>query len=130
MSAKVNGQTSPISAQPNSWATNERFWSDGDAVVIQLSLSLRKEPVDRQHPQRAAILYGPVLLAQDARYTLPFVTQTDDELSKRLVREGDALVFKPTEIARHEQKTGTFAPFYSVPQDRPYRVYSTSFGFL
>ncbi len=123
LSAKVNGQSSPVAAQPNSWAAVERTWSDGDTVVVQLPLNLRKDPVDRQHPQRAAILYGPVLLAQDARYSLPLVMQPDDELSKRLVREGDALVFKPTEIAKHEQKTGAFAPFYSVPQDRPYRVY-------
>ena len=45
--------------------TIEREWQSGDTVTITMPMALRTVPVDRQHPDRAAIMYGPVVLAQD-----------------------------------------------------------------
>jgi hypothetical protein len=122
-SAEVNGRAVTFSSRDKGWATIERIWSSGDEVVLKLPMALRLEAVDPQHPQRAAVLYGPILLAQDARYTLPLALEADDKLSKRLIRADKGLTFNATEAARHEQRTGSFTPFYEVPENRPYRVY-------
>ena len=120
---QVNGQTVAASKNQRGWAEIQRTWNNGDTVNMALPVSLRLSAVDAQHPKRAAVMYGPLLLAQDARYTLPLVLNPDDDLPKRLPREGEALEFRPTEIARHEQKTGKFLPFHSFVENAPYRVY-------
>lgn len=120
---RVNGQVAEAAKDNRGWAAISRTWTSGDSVNVAFPLSLRLSPVDPQHPKRAAVLYGPLLLAQDARYTLPLVMQPDDDLSKRLVRQSNALEFRPTEIATHEQKTGKFLPYFSFPEGDPYRVY-------
>src|SRR5262249_50447169 len=65
MSIAVNGQPSGVAAPSGTWARIERTWQTGDQVTLHLPMALRTLPVDRQHPDRVAILYGPVVLAQD-----------------------------------------------------------------
>jgi hypothetical protein len=95
-------------------------------------MELRLAPIDQQHPRRAAVMFGPVLLAQEARFTQPLVMQEGEEISKKLVRDGDALQFhavdtlqRPPESTGHGiyGQIGEFWPFYSVPERLPYRVY-------
>jgi len=52
MSITVNGNVAVIHPAPGAWARIE-------------PMALRTLPADRQHPDRVAILYGPVVLAQD-----------------------------------------------------------------
>jgi DUF1680 family protein len=119
----VNGQGFDVKAKPGEWATVERLWQTGDQVSVTIPLSLRLEAVDPQHPRRAAVLFGSVLLAQDARYTMPLVLKKEADLPENLMRQGPGLTFKATRNSGQEQKTGSFSAFYSVPENRPYRVY-------
>jgi len=117
----LNGQSVQNQATPNEWAAIERTWAPGDRVTLTLPSRLRVEAVDRQHPQRAAVLFGPLLLAQNARYTLPLALNGGD-VSTRLIRQ-EGLLFVPTETSVNEQKTGQFTPFYTFGHGDPYRVY-------
>lgn len=119
----VNGQPIDIQEQPGQWATVERTWAAGDQVVVSIPMKLRLEAVDQQHPHRSAVLYGPVMLAQDARYTMALAVPDGQDVSKLLVRDGPQLDFKAAKPSGHEQQTGSFSPFYMFPEDRPYRVY-------
>jgi hypothetical protein len=37
-------------------------------VDIRIPMKLRAEPVDKEHPNRVSILYGPVVLVEDLRF--------------------------------------------------------------
>jgi hypothetical protein len=69
----------------------------------------------------AAVKYGPVLLAQEARFTFPLASQGDDVTAK-LVREANSLQFNPTGPGGGGQPPGPFMPPYQVPERLPYRV--------
>src|SRR5262249_36979112 len=60
ISLAVNGSPIDVSATPDGWASIDREWKSGDTVVVTLPMALRTVPVDPQHPDRAAIMYGPV----------------------------------------------------------------------
>jgi DUF1680 family protein len=70
LALSVNGQPAPVSAEPGEWAELARTWHDGDRVEVGLPMALRFVPVDRHHPRRAALMYGPVVLVADAGPTL------------------------------------------------------------
>ena len=115
ISLAVNGLPIHASAAPSGWASIDREWRSGDTVVITIPMALRTVPVDREHPDRAAILYGPVVLAQDeACCRRPFSTAPTTELNKRRSREGQGLRFRMTNIVP-ERHTRYLQPLYSVP---------------
>lgn len=120
---RINGDPVVATKDARGWMSVQRIWKNGDTVDVRVPLSLRLSAVDPQHPKRCAVLFGPLMLAQDARYTLPLALAPGDDLAKRLPRESEALEFRPTEIVKHEQKTGRFLPFYSFAEAAPYRVY-------
>jgi hypothetical protein len=129
---QVNGQAAEVAAKPGEWATLDRTWNSGDSVVAQIPMELRLAPIDRQHPRRAAVMFGPVLLAQEARFTMPLGLRDNDEISKKLVRDGNTLQFHAVDSTPRNPNSwghglpgqiGEFWPFYSVPERLPYRVY-------
>lgn len=61
-SVKVNGRKIKITATPGSYISITRKWKSGDNVEIQFPMSLRLIPTP-DDPKKAAIAYGPVLLA-------------------------------------------------------------------
>lgn len=59
----VNGKPLAVDAfAPSSYVEVERTWSRGDQVEIQLPMKLRLEAMP-DNPRRAAVLYGPIVLA-------------------------------------------------------------------
>ena len=119
----VNGAPLAVPARPGSWAAIERHWSPGDQVTIRVAMSLRLEPVDAQHPHRAAVLYGPVVLAQDeACCRRPFSLAPATALTTRLVKEGDGLRFRILNTVP-ERHTRYLQPLYTVPAHWPHWVY-------
>ncbi len=118
----LNEQPLDFKTAVGEWAGVEREWMPGDKLKLKLKPQLSLVPVDPQHLRRAAVKYGPVLLAQEARFTYPLALRGDDPAS-RLRREGNGLQFKVTDLVEREQKTGGFKPFYEVPERLPYRVY-------
>jgi len=62
MTLTVNGAPVAHENRPGSFVTIARTWRDGDRVEVRLPMSLRLEPMP-DNPTRAAIFYGPVILA-------------------------------------------------------------------
>jgi len=61
-SISVNGRRIPDAVTSGSFAAVRRAWRTGDRVEVNLPLMMRVQPVDRQHPQIAALLFGPLVL--------------------------------------------------------------------
>ena len=61
---EVNGAAVSVDIRPSTWAAVSRTWRNGDRITIRVPLRLRAEAVDKQHPDRVAILYGPVALVE------------------------------------------------------------------
>jgi DUF1680 family protein len=123
MSLAVNGSPLDVLAKPGGWASIDREWKSGDTVLITIPMALRTVPVDRQHPDRAAIMYGPVVLAQDeACCRRPFAIAPTTALNTRLIREGEGIRFRITNTVP-ERHTRYLQPLYSVPGFWPYWIY-------
>jgi DUF1680 family protein len=56
----VNGKRE--AAQAGTFARVERKWKNGDRIDLELPLSTRLEPIDREHADTVALLAGPVVL--------------------------------------------------------------------
>lgn len=140
-SIRVNGAKAEVSLRPGSWATLDRTWSSGDRIEIRLPLVLRTEAVDRQHPNRVAVLRGPVVLVLEGAYHDPYfrLPDEDEDLPKWLVPEP----WQPPTALRTELALGhevmprayrvvppdgspvrlKFRPFYDVGEGYPYFMY-------
>jgi DUF1680 family protein len=119
----VNGTAAGGEHTPGTWAVVSRTWSPGDTVSLSLPLPIRLVPVDAQHPNRAAIMRGPVVLVQDAglcRQPIE-VPAAEEEIIERI--EGDAN--EPAGRAPHRGTTSPpkFRPFYTIPELWAYRMY-------
>lgn len=123
MRITLNGAAADIACVPSQWARIEREWRDGDVVDIALPMELRAVPVDRQHPHRAALVCGPVVLAQDeACCRRPFSIAPETALETRLIREGRSLRFRITNTVP-ERHTRYLTPLCDFPENWPYWVY-------
>lgn len=112
---KVNGTTEQIVCQPGTWATIRRVWTPGDTVTIQIPMRLTFEPVDKQHPNRVALMYGPVVLVRDQS---PILVPKGSNVSAWISKSG-----KPLEFNAASQPLGTFVPFYQMGEGTPYNMY-------
>jgi hypothetical protein len=119
---KLNEADLPFQTDAEGWAVVARTWNPNDKLQLKLSSSLRLAPVDPQHPRRAAVKFGPVLLAQEARFTYPLALSGDNPADK-LQRETDDLHFRVSGPGGGGQSPGGFKPYYQVPERLPYRVY-------
>jgi DUF1680 family protein len=61
-SLSLNARLLATPALPGTFAVINREWNDGDRIELTLPAKLRLEPVDPQHPQTVALLYGPLVL--------------------------------------------------------------------
>ena len=111
------------SREPNTWASLEREWQPRDAVIVRVPMTLRMAPIDPQHPDRVAILYGPLVLAQDeACCRRPFDLGRGETLTSRLVREGPEPRFRITNT-EPERHVRYLQPLHTLPAFWPYWVY-------
>ncbi len=140
VSVEVNGNAVACEAVPGTWASVSRKWSSGDEVRIRIPLTLRMEPVDRQHPDRVAVVRGPVVLALEGAYHDPGfeLPLRDEELSTWLVPEQGALPHGVWSVGLPETVYPTsfrvappdgrsvrlrFRPFYEMGENYPYFLY-------
>jgi DUF1680 family protein len=140
MAVKVNGAASGFECKPGTWATVERTWTTGDRVEVTIPLVLRMEAVDRQHPDRVAVVRGPVVLVLEGAYHDPNfrLPLREDELEKWLVPEPWAkpIAILSPDTETHDAKTVLrvappdgkpvrlrFRPFYDVGEAYPYFMY-------
>ncbi len=119
----VAGAPVQATATPGEWAEVRRTWQPGDMLTLSLEMPLYTVAVDAQHPRRAAVKYGPLLLAQDAEYTYPLALAPGDDVAQHLSRAGSQFEFKVSESKPENQSLGSFRPLYAVGERKPYRVY-------
>jgi len=140
VSASVSGVALPIDARPGTWASVDRVWRPGDRLQIRIPLEMRMTPVDAQHPDRVALVRGPVVFVLEGAYHDPNfrLPANDADLARWLVPE-------PGGVPRGEWATGLpattyatnfrveppdgkpvrlrFRPFYEVGENYPYFMY-------
>jgi len=100
----VNGARQPGSCTPGTWTKIRRTWKSGDRVTFELPMRPRFEAVDAQHPKRAAVVRGPVLLAR----------RHDD---------GRPAAKDAAELVNRGIGVDAFQPFYRFGWLEPYEVY-------
>ncbi len=141
VSARVNGTATDVRATPGTWSAVQRTWNDGDKFEIRIPLRFRMEAVDRQHPNRVAVMRGPVALALEGAYHDPYFRfpEEDADLDKWLVPEEwsaatayrmpveEPSVPRPT-IFRVVPPDNSpvrlrFRPFYDIGEGYPYFIY-------
>lgn len=135
MSIKVNGVAANVACQPGTWATLTRAWNPGDRIEVRIPMRLRMQPVDRQHPDRVAVVRGPVALALDFDYHDPEfrLPDNEDDLNKWVVRDDSPLEshFSAPAVPgmfRVNRPDGRkvrlrFRPFYAYEEGFPYLMY-------
>ncbi len=126
----VNGSPQSATTDSHGYLTLRRNWKSGDAVEIDLPMSLRTESMP-DNAERIAVFYGPTLLAAD-------LGPVDDPEAAEalyvpvLVAKGRPVSdwVKPTSLAERKFRTANvgrprdvaLVPFYSL-HDRRYTVY-------
>ena len=124
VSVKVNGVPAQVVCQPGTWATLQREWNSGDRVEIRIPLALHMQAVDKQHPERVAVVRGPVAMTmeglwQETTFTLP---KTDAELEQMLLADDTPGFFRvrsPAGGTNHSR----FRPFYTEEERRLSTLY-------
>jgi len=127
-SVQVNGAPVALEIRPSTWATLARTWQSGDRIDIRVPMHLRAEAIDKQHPDRVAILYGPVVLVEDLRFNLglqmPPGHHKPEDLAARLRPEdGHPLSFQVVDPPDQAIHSGRFFPYYEAVANLPYRMY-------
>lgn len=134
MSIVVNGAAADVTCTPGTWATVSRSWRAGDRVEVRIPQRFRWQPVDRQHPNRAAIVRGAVVMPLEFRYleTTFAVPQTDAELNEWLTPDTGTGIVKTLPsgggayVARGSNGRNLMAkvrPFYQYTENYPYLMY-------
>ena len=140
-SVRVNGAQARVSAEPGTWASVERTWSDGDSVEVRIPLTLRMVPVDRWHPNRVAVVRGPAVLVLEGGYHDPrfFLPDSDEALANWPVAEpwkrASGVLTNTTEPEDQQVSVfrvslpdngavrSRFRPFFDVEEGYPYYMY-------
>ena len=113
----VNGTGVDIDISPGEWAIIDREWSAGDEVGVSFPMSLRTYPICKQQPQRAALMYGPILLASEGKhFNLEGVVTRPDKAAEK----GVGITFTAKD---DEGKNVLFRPLWSYKEREWYTVY-------
>ena len=126
----VNDKKQEITNRPGSYVQIERTWQNGDRVEMRMPMSFRMEGF-KENPQRAAVMYGPLVMAAETEYGNPFsIIEAKDEhfLDKMKPIDGKPLEFTgPPDLFRTsplvvKEKPVVFRPLYRTFEN-PYAVY-------
>jgi DUF1680 family protein len=129
-----------MDATPGKWATLSRTWKTGDKVEIEIPHELRMEAVDREHPNRVAVVRGPVVFVLEGAYHDPnfALPRTNAELGDWLAPEAGTLprgvwstglppATYPTslKVVPPDKRPVRlrFRPFYELGENYPYFMY-------
>ena len=121
----LNGTKLADTSLPQSYATVEREWRDGDVLEVEMPLAIREEAMP-DNPGRIAIFSGPILLAgnlgkTDSHADVPvLVTSAGDVKNWVKPVSGRELAFVTDGVGRPEDVN--LAPFYQTYSNR-YSVY-------
>ncbi len=121
----LNGEPIPADTTRPGYATVRREWKNGDTLEVNLPMSLRSEPLPDMQ-SRAALMYGPVLLAGDlgpvsGNRPVPALVTNGRAVADWTFRvPGRSLAFETRGVGRPADVALT--PFYQM-HDRRYAVY-------
>ena len=89
-----------------------------------MPLNMRMQAVDRWHPNRVAIVRGPLTIVQDANYHDPVMKlpMHDEDLSKWIL-PGDAATDFRLQTPEGKMSRLKLHPFFSIGPDFPYSTY-------
>jgi DUF1680 family protein len=111
-SIKLNGKQQPAHAVKG-FTSIQRTWQTGDIFTLELPTKLRLEAIDPQHPETAALLYGPlVLFATGAAQ--PAITSKQALSAQRTAQDKWTITAGTTTVQ--------LLPFTSIG-DTPYTTY-------
>ena len=79
----VNGRRLRTEIIPGTFAAIHQQWSSGDRLELNLPMPMQLEPIDRQHPQTVALVFGPLVLFAITD-TQPSLTRADLLAAKRM----------------------------------------------
>jgi DUF1680 family protein len=106
------------------WAEIHRPWNDGDIIEIGYEFALKFKPVDKQHPDIAALCYGPFVLAADAMTLL----KGDIDAPETWIHpvSGEYCVFETASghVGGYDSIRRRFKPYYSIPEMEWYFMYN------
>jgi DUF1680 family protein len=111
----VNGVPQNLAANPGTWASISRTRRGGDRMSIRMPMQLTLASIDLQHPNRVALMYGPVVLVRDDR---PVLSLNKAEIDKGFEAGNRALEFRAL-----DQPSSTMMPFYRLGYQHPYTMY-------
>ncbi|MGD0782985.1 MAG: hypothetical protein ABSA30_09035, partial [Candidatus Aminicenantales bacterium] len=102
----------------------DREWQPGDRVEVTIPLRFRRAPIDEQHPDRFALMRGPVVYAQeDPHKWLSSIPRNEKELNGLMKAvDDDPAVFQ---IANEPvaQQRNAFKPYYRFVELERHRMY-------
>jgi DUF1680 family protein len=127
LTVKVNGQAQAADIKPGQWATVHREWRPGDTVEVAIPMRFRRAPIDEQHPNRVAIVRGPVVYGQeDPHKWLSTIPASDGELDKLMKPVANSPAIFQIDNEPVVQQRNAFKPFYSFTELERYRMYFDS----
>jgi len=113
-SVEINGSKQEVICKPGTWATLGRRWNAGDLVKLRLPMSPRFVPIDKQHPDRVAVVVGPVVLVRETESSM---VAGERDPSKWILPSREPLEYRaPSQPPR-------FVPFYRVGAGTSYGMY-------
>ena len=126
----VNGEKQETASSPGSYVSIERTWQNGDKLEVLMPMSFHMEGF-KDNPKRAALMYGPLVMAGITEKNDPFsaiVTKDEHFLDTLKPVVGKPLEFTaPSEIFRTSplgaaKQPVVFRPFYQFLDDA-YAIY-------
>lgn len=111
----VNGRDETRSVKPDTWLEIKREWRAGDELCLWFPMKLYTMPITPEHPERAALKYGPVLLAAKGRHRR--VSASFDAPEKTLVKNREGLEFHSIDGRL------CFLPYWEYGEKEWYTVY-------
>ncbi|MCX7974171.1 MAG: glycoside hydrolase family 127 protein, partial [Candidatus Aminicenantes bacterium] len=123
MEIKINGTEQSFDFRPGNWAKINRRWQPGDRIEIKIPLEFRRVPIDQWHPDRVAIVRGPVVYAQQVVHKhLVSLPKTDEELNEWLIPTDKPTLFQYKGQEQSSQRDD-FKPLYEFAELETYRLY-------
>ena len=124
MTVAVNGLPAGVPCVPGTWAVLSRTWNKGDKVEVRIPLRFRYQAVDAHHPDRVAVVRGPVVMVEDNSHHNPLfrLPEGEDDLNAWLVPAAAPGVFAMERLGGRKENL-VFRPFYALGEGYPYRMY-------
>jgi uncharacterized protein len=116
----VNGHRVDSEVTPGKFLAIARTWKDGDRVEMELEMPLRLEAVDKENPNRVALMYGPIALFGVGN--IPSRISRDQLLGANRVSPSGT-----DWLVRTDSGNLTLRPFASIMSES-YRLYQTVIG--